>query len=60
MHKAIKILISIILVGLFIFPIEAFITNFKDNAMQGIAESLFLIIFESTLYFKIKNEQKNE
>lgn len=54
MYKTIKIFILIILIGLFVFPIYALVTNFKDNAKQGFAELAFLIIFELVLFFKIK------
>lgn len=59
MYKSIKIFILIILIGLFIFPIYALVTNFKENATQGFAELVFLIIFELVLFLKIKNS-KNE
>lgn len=58
MHKAIKIFILIILIGLFVFPIYALVTNFKENATQGFAELAFLIVFEFVLYLKI-NKSKN-
>ena len=57
MYKTIKIFILIILTGLFVFPIYALVTNFKENATQGFAELAFLIVFELILYFKIKNSQ---
>ena len=54
MYKTIKIFILIILIGLFVFPIYALVTNFKENATKGFAELAFLIVFELILYLKIK------
>ena len=57
MHKAIKIFILLILIGLFAFPIYALVANFQKNEVQGFAELAFLIIFEFVLYLKIKKSK---
>ena len=58
MYKTFKIFILIILIGMFIFPAYTLIINVKENNIQTFIELVFLIIFEITLYLKIKNSQK--
>jgi len=57
-YKTFKIFILIILIGMFIFPAYTLIINVKENNIQTFIELVFLIIFEITLYLKIKNSQK--
>lgn len=56
MYKAIKIIIIIFLIGLFIFPIYSLVTKFKGNAIQGFSELAFLIVFEIIVYLKARHE----